>query len=79
MGLFDGLKKKDTNNSEDAQKWYTNGLELLHLGRFEEAVQAFDKAIKRYPQNAAAWNDKGAALCGLGRYEEAIQALDKAT
>jgi len=54
------------------------GAALVVLGRYEEALQAFDKAIELDPQYADAWNNKGVALYELGRYKEALQAYDKA-
>ena len=35
------------------------------MGRSEEAIQAFDKAIEIDPQFAMAWNNKGDALNSL--------------
>lgn len=61
-----------------ANDWVSIGNVLTTLGRDNEAVQAFDKAIEIDPKDAMAWYDKGTALYSLNQYNESIQALDKA-
>jgi Flp pilus assembly protein TadD len=60
------------------EDWFNKGIALEDLGKYDEAIQAFDKALELDPQNAEAWSEKGYALGELGKYDEAIQALDKA-
>ncbi|MGD9779610.1 tetratricopeptide repeat protein, partial [Methanomethylovorans sp.] len=57
--------------------WDQKGYALNALGRYEEALQACDKAIEIDPNYLYAWSHKGFALYGLGRYDEALQAYDK--
>lgn len=45
------------------------------LGRYEEAVQAFDQALKLRPDYPDAWYNMGIALGKLGRRKEAIKWL----
>ena len=54
------------------------GTALGDLGRHEEAIEWFDKALAIDPDCVFALNDRGAALRNLGRYEEAIEWYDKA-
>ncbi len=63
---------------EDFMAWYNKGLALAKLGKYEEAIECFDKAIELNPNFAPAWNNKGVALAKLGKYEEAIKCYDKA-
>jgi tetratricopeptide (TPR) repeat protein len=58
--------------------WNNKGLELFHLGKYKEAIEALDKAISINPNNTVVWNNKGLALDNLFKYKEAIEALDKA-
>ena len=51
---------------------------LLQLGRLEEAIKSYDKAIEIKPDNDNAWFNRGIALRQLGRLEEAIKSYDKA-
>lgn len=46
--------------------------------KYEEAINAYDKAIEINPENADAWYNKGFALYELGKYEEATEAYDTA-
>ncbi|MCZ7355412.1 MAG: tetratricopeptide repeat protein [Candidatus Methanoperedens sp.] len=48
------------------------------LGRLEEALATYDKAIEINPKDEKAWVDKGSALDDLGREEEALVCYDKA-
>ena len=45
---------------------------LLALGRLEQAVAAFDRAVTLKPDYAAAFHRRGVAREGLGRLEEAL-------
>ncbi|MFN9671571.1 MAG: hypothetical protein ACK552_02935, partial [Microcystis sp.] len=54
--------------------------QLWRLFRFEEAIKAFDEAIKQNdPDNVyLAWYGKGLALGELGKAQPAIEALQQA-
>jgi Flp pilus assembly protein TadD len=58
--------------------WYVKGHNLDLQGKYDEALQALDKAVELEPLYAEAWNGKGGALISLGRYDEALTAFDKA-
>ncbi|MCJ7444802.1 MAG: tetratricopeptide repeat protein [Methanotrichaceae archaeon] len=61
-----------------AEEWFSKGNVLGMQGKFDEAIQAYDKAIDLDPNFAKGWKTKGSALFGLGKYDEAIAAYDKA-
>ncbi len=42
--------------------WNNKGIALKDLGKYEEAIQAYDKAIEIKPDYHLAWNNKGIAL-----------------
>jgi tetratricopeptide (TPR) repeat protein len=48
------------------------------LGRYEEALQAYDRALELNPDDSIVLNNKGLELDKLGRCEEALQAYDRA-
>ncbi|MDA0268046.1 MAG: tetratricopeptide repeat protein [Cyanobacteria bacterium] len=58
--------------------WGEIGVALGNLGRYEEAIAAYDAALAIKPDKHEALNNKGIALGNLGRYEEAIAAYDAA-
>ncbi len=45
---------------------------LRSLGRFEEALVAYDGAVRDFPRNAVARNGQAETLRSLGRFEEAL-------
>lgn len=51
---------------------------LNNLGRFEEAIQYAEKALKLNPRSGVAYSNKGFALDALGKLDEAIECYDKA-
>jgi len=48
------------------------------LGRLEEALQAYDHAVRDFPQNVVARTGRAEVLKEQGRLEEALQAYDHA-
>ena len=67
MGLF--VKNR-------ADKWASKGYALAKLERFDEALDAYDRAITIDPKQAVGWSNKGYALVKLQRYYEALEACD---
>jgi|GEM_PF-1137865 len=65
-------------NRSYAYEWFKKGFENYSEGRYEEAIDCYNKAIEIDPQYAEAFRDKGAALGELGLYEEAIEAFNGA-
>jgi tetratricopeptide (TPR) repeat protein len=54
---------------------------LAALGRPEDAIKDYDKAILRLSEPdklKAAWNNKGLCFAGLEKYDEAIHCYDEA-
>ncbi len=72
--------QKNPNSSE---AWKNLGQDLYNLGRYEEALDAYDEAIES-GQNyglsfrAMLWNGKGKALQAMGKDREAAAAFSKA-
>ncbi|MBD2777460.1 tetratricopeptide repeat protein [Iningainema tapete] len=62
-----------------ATQWLERGNQLWRLNRLEEAVQAFDEAIKLKPSFMyLAYYGKGLALGYSGKYQEAVAAFEQA-
>jgi tetratricopeptide (TPR) repeat protein len=62
-----------------ADAWRGRGNALSNLEKYNESLQAFDRAIEPNSEKAPyAWTGKGDALLASGRYDEAIIAYDRA-
>jgi len=62
----------------DIESLIEQGNTAYDLGRSEEAVQYYDRALAIDPEDTEALVDKGLALEDLDRTEEAIQYYDRA-
>ena len=58
--------------------WFRRGVLLERFGCFEEALEAYEKAIEVNPNDAMLWNNKSWILQILRRHKEAIMAHNKA-
>ena len=77
-GITPAINEAINLNPQSSEAWNNKGVVLNHLGKYEEAIQAFDKAIEINPQLAQPWGNKGDSLKALLRYDEALQAYDNA-
>jgi len=57
--------------------WNTRGTKFHDLKRYEEAIEAFKKAIGLKPVDPMLWRNIGISFGKLGRHEEALKAFDK--
>lgn len=62
----------------NATDWFDVGVTLYDQNRFNDSLQAYEKAIEIDPQFAEAWNNKGISLGMLNRYDEALFAFNAA-
>ncbi len=60
------------------EEWLKEGNSLHNLQRYDEAIHAYDQAIRLDPNYATAYYNKGNSLRNLQRYDEAIRAYDQA-
>jgi Flp pilus assembly protein TadD len=54
------------------------GLTLADQEKYDDAIKAYDEAIRLDPNDATAWYNKGVALEALGKTTEAKAAFAKA-
>ena len=92
MGIFNSIKNvfksKQTRETqsiaEPLEEEERDGIilnkeiDLILLGKYEEAIEYVDKALEINPRDVASLTNKGTALDKLGSYEEAIECYDKA-
>jgi thioredoxin-like negative regulator of GroEL len=65
--------KKGVSAVENERYVVNLGICYEKLGKYQEAIPVFKKAIQLNPSSANAYNNLGAALVHLGEYEEAIK------
>ena len=72
------IQKQGSNKAEDTTIWHNKGIDLSDLGRYQEAIACFDKAIEINPRCTESWIGKGSILYKLGKYKEALICYDEA-
>jgi tetratricopeptide (TPR) repeat protein len=63
---------------QSAEDWFNKGTILGFQGKYDEAIEAYDEAIRLDPSYAEIWVNKGLAFRNQGKYDEAIKAYDEA-
>lgn len=66
------------DNLDESREWNTKGEAYHDLGRYEEAVSAFDHAVALDPENGEAWRNRGLSLSQLNRSAEAEESYARA-
>jgi len=54
------------------------GRSCMEKGRFDEALDLFERALALDPLDPDLWNMAGTALRSIGRYEESVLYFQKA-
>jgi len=54
------------------------GIKLYRQGKYEEALDYYDKMLKSYPEDSKLWVYKGVALAAIKEYVDAGVCFDKA-
>jgi len=60
-----------------AKEWFEKGVGYFENNKFEEAILAYNEAIKIDPGLAEAFTNRGNALIVLGKYEDALKTMKK--
>ncbi|MEK8016509.1 MAG: toll/interleukin-1 receptor domain-containing protein [Candidatus Parabeggiatoa sp.] len=72
------IKKEAASDIKDYTACFNRGNALDDLGRYEEAIASYDKALQFKKDYHISWYNRGNALRKLGRHEDAIASYDKA-
>jgi len=67
-----------TSSASSASDWNKIGNDLLDQKKYEEAINAYDKALQIDSNYKWAWNNKASALNNLDEYDDAITAAERA-
>ena len=76
QGIADAFEEVDIELA--ARSRFSVGYLLSQQGKLEDAIAAYDEAIRRKPGYAEAYRNRGNAKDDLGRYEAAIADFDEA-
>ena len=69
---------RDKEVPTTAEGWTQRGAHFLEIGRMDDAIADFDKAVKLDPKASLAWANRGVALAWKKQNEQAAESLDKA-
>lgn len=72
------VERQSSSSTREAEQYYQQGRYLEKENKWEEALAAYEEAIKKAPNEAKFWRSKGGALRTLKRNEEALQAYNRA-
>jgi tetratricopeptide (TPR) repeat protein len=61
-----------------ATSWVEKGVELVIEGKYDKAIEHFNKAIEINPKDSVAYNNRGAAYGQIGNYKQQIEDCNKA-
>lgn len=75
---FDSTNKAIALNSDSFAAWYNQGLSLNCLGKYEQALTAYDRAEKIAPADVEVYTAKAVILEKMERYEEALALVEQA-
>ena len=76
---LDESEKEIARDSRSAYAWFWRGEALRGMGRYQEALQSYDRSLEISPEKAiSSWRSKGYALKALGRVSEAKAAFSRA-
>ena len=68
----------EDHDAYNAKAWRGYGASLRGLGRNEEGLNAYEKALELDPTDSMTWTNKGNTLSRLGKNNLALKAYDKA-
>jgi tetratricopeptide (TPR) repeat protein len=70
--------QKDEQNTQDLRSIFDNGIQLAKIGKYDEAILAYQKALDISPKQPNILAYMAEALTKLGRKDEALAAYEKA-
>ncbi len=64
--------------NETSIDWFIKGLDLYNQEKFDESLQAYNRALELNPNDFEAWNNKGIDEGLLGKYDDALVSFENA-
>jgi tetratricopeptide (TPR) repeat protein len=73
-----GIAVQSGDGGLEGKTWWYEAKLRLSEGKYDDALEAFDKVLEINPKNEDALSWKGLALFSFDRYEDSLDAFDKA-
>ncbi len=74
--IFTSTGLAQTN--ETSVNWFMKGYDLSQQGKYNESLEAYNKALELNSSDFEAWNNRGIDLGLLGNYDEALRSFQNA-
>jgi tetratricopeptide (TPR) repeat protein len=75
--ICQGIKNKETPPAKTFEDLYESGVFLMNLGKYEEALKLFDKAIEKDPDHAKLLYFKASIYQSMGNTDKSLEFLKK--
>lgn len=69
---------ESSSESEEAQRWFTEGVQHQRAGRFQEAVRSYERSLRHDSKQPEVLSNLGFCYKNLERYEKAIRYYKEA-
>jgi tetratricopeptide (TPR) repeat protein len=66
------------SRDDESEEWFDRGNVLSKLGRYEEAISSYDRAIEIKPDKHEAWSSRGITIGILHGYQAEINSHHQA-
>ena len=64
--------------NETSVDWFMKGFDLYNQEKFNDSLEAYNRALELDQNDFEAWNNKGIDEGLLGRYDEALKSFEMA-
>lgn len=73
----DILREKTVKNPQSVESFNNLAYYLSEIGKYEEAIEVYDKSLALRPDDFLAKNNKGQILYQMGRFNEALDIFNE--
>jgi len=78
LAKYEEAKANFEKNPADVENYIWLGRRIAYLGRYEEAIGVYSKAIEQFPNDARLYRHRGHRYISIRKFDEAIQDFEKA-
>jgi len=78
LAKYEEAKANFEANPADVENHIWLGRRIAYLGRYEEAIEVYSKAIEQFPNDSRLYRHRGHRYISIRKFDEAIQDFEKA-